>query len=237
MVERVSVLIDSKALTSETVDPEAQVSQQCAKLVSALSVLETFCKTGEGALHFSWAVFGTRADGFRSVDKCVADQLRRVVTTIPILSKRRSQDLAPESHTKIDKVLERLRYVATRQLKGGRRLDQLITNVGDTKPALSEVDAGLLALLKALAAHVGVLNKCFSGSAVRSLPIRFRITLTSCPFLDRTPLLPGPSAIARHSTKEPSSRTLSSPTLNSSSTTASPLPTPSPTSKIGRAHV
>lgn len=54
MVERVSLLIDSKALAFGTVDPEAQVSQLCAKFVSALSVLEAFCKSGEGALHPLW---------------------------------------------------------------------------------------------------------------------------------------------------------------------------------------
>jgi hypothetical protein len=62
MVERVSSLIGSSASSSVKVDPEAQVSQVCAKVLSAMTVLEVFFKSEEGEL-------------FKGKRRCAADVL------------------------------------------------------------------------------------------------------------------------------------------------------------------
>ena len=138
-VERVSTLLGGKGTSpaSGPVDSESQASQVCARVIHTLSALEMYVKTSE--------------DNGR-----LGDQLLRTINQIPLLSvlRARPASVSAETHKKVDKVLERLRYVAVRRVRSDRRLDQLVTPKGLVKAApANDVDAGLLKLLDALAAH------------------------------------------------------------------------------------
>lgn len=80
--------------------------------------------------------------------------MRRLNSILPVLTRLRSSSFGQNANQKIDKIVERLRYVTIRRAKGSNRLDQLMTAAGSEKRALSEVDGLLLSLLDVVVCHV-----------------------------------------------------------------------------------
>ncbi|GAA5982183.1 hypothetical protein JCM10908_004771 [Rhodotorula pacifica] len=146
-VERIAQLggpATSDALGTEpSSDPNAQASQLVAKVANALAVYEIWLKTNE--------------------DRSVADQLRRTMSILPVLTRLRcpsspsqSSDvrLSSKSIVRLDKTLDRLRYVLVKRIKNGQRMDQLVTQAGTGLASLNEVDAIGRTLLDRVMAHV-----------------------------------------------------------------------------------
>lgn len=50
MMDRVLDLINSKVSGAKSVSPDIRASQTCARMLASLSILEVFCKTGEGEM-------------------------------------------------------------------------------------------------------------------------------------------------------------------------------------------
>lgn len=112
-----------------------------AKVANALAVFEVWLKTNE--------------------DRSVTDQLRRTTSILPALTRLRcpgpeSGDIAlsADSTTRLDKTLDRLRYVLVKRIKGAKRMDQLVTQSGTEAPTLSEIDRVGRTLLDRLMGHV-----------------------------------------------------------------------------------
>ncbi|ORY92414.1 peptidase family C50-domain-containing protein [Leucosporidium creatinivorum] len=151
MVERVSNLLGGSSTSSspadnKPVDLEAQCAQVCAKVLNSLSVIEHYFKTGE--------------------DKSYLDHSRRIITSLPILSRlRTNSSVSPASHSKIDKMLERLRYVVMKRHKGEKRVDQLTTSAGEKRKEKGEKEGEeqkmCEALLEGVVAHVESLSRTF----------------------------------------------------------------------------
>lgn len=94
-------------------------------------------------------------------DRSVADQLRRATSILPTLTRLRcpetargETDLSREAVVRIDKTLDRLRYVIVKRIKGTNRMDQLVTHSGTEPSSLGEIDMAARSLLDRLMAHV-----------------------------------------------------------------------------------
>ncbi|BGP62219.1 separin protein [Rhodotorula toruloides] len=130
-VERISTLLgaDNRSSASPTdVHPDLLSSQICAKLASVLSVFDIWVKT-------------SGAD-----DRGVVDQMRRLSGLLPVLTKLRCGTTAEggrapsnDSKSKIDKTVDRLRYVFAKHVKSGKRMDQLLTPATVAAPPADEV--------------------------------------------------------------------------------------------------
>lgn len=121
--------------------PDTQASQLVAKVANALAVFEIWLKTNE--------------------DRAVADQLRRTTSILPALTRLRCPGpesghvaLSTDSTTRLDKTLDRLRYVLVKRIKGAKRMDQLVMQSANEAPTLSEIDSVGRTLLDRLMAHV-----------------------------------------------------------------------------------
>ncbi|GAA5956273.1 hypothetical protein JCM8115_001674 [Rhodotorula mucilaginosa] len=156
-VERIAQLTGTGSLdepgSAAASNPDTQASQLVAKVANALAVFEIWLKTNE--------------------DRAVADQLRRTTSILPALTRLRCPDpasghveLSTDSTTRLDKTLDRLRYVLVKRIKGAKRMDQLVTQSGNAAPNLSEIDSVGRTLLDRLMAHVErVLGSVPAGKA------------------------------------------------------------------------
>ncbi|GAA5908652.1 hypothetical protein JCM5296_006001 [Sporobolomyces johnsonii] len=132
LIERVSSLLGSPSPSpssspSSPVDPCSQLARLCAKTIEALSVFDIWLKSHQSP---------DKAGG-------VADQLRRVLGCLPVLTRLRclpSTEVPTEAKSKLDKTLDALRHVLARHLRSGgvdgppKRPDQLLTPPGSSKP-------------------------------------------------------------------------------------------------------
>ncbi|GAA5868801.1 hypothetical protein JCM1840_005124 [Sporobolomyces johnsonii] len=132
LIERVSSLLGSpspspSSSSSPPVDPCSQLAQLCAKTIEALSVFDIWLKSHQSP---------DKAGG-------VADQLRRVLGWLPVLTQLRclpSSEVPTEAKSRLDKTLDALRHVLARHLRSGgvdgppKRPDQLLTPPGSSKP-------------------------------------------------------------------------------------------------------
>ncbi|BGO99409.1 separin protein [Rhodotorula toruloides] len=144
-VERISTLLGAENGSSAgptDVHPDLLSSQICAKLASVLSVFEIWVKT-------------SGAD-----DRGVVDQMRRLSGLLPVLTKLRCAATAEggrapsnDSKTKIDKTVDRLRYVFAKHVKAGKRMDQLLTPADAIPPPVDEVTVLAKVALDRLAHH------------------------------------------------------------------------------------
>lgn len=184
MVERVSDLLGGSSTPTSTTDSkpadlETQCAQVCAKMLNSLSVIEHYFKTGEGE---SQAFSNVRSSTGNSIaqpcspsttttDKSYLDHSRRIITSLPILSRlRTNSSISPASHSKIDKIIERLRYVVMKRHKGEKRVDQLTTGAGEKREEKSEEVQMCERVLEAVVSHVESLSRNF-GKEVG--PLRF----------------------------------------------------------------
>ncbi|GAA5874618.1 hypothetical protein JCM3774_004663 [Rhodotorula dairenensis] len=140
--------------SAAAVDPNAQACHLVAKVANALAVFEVWAKTNE--------------------DRSVADHLRRATSILPTLTRLRCPEPAPseadlslESLARIDKTLDRLRYVLVKRIKGTNRMDHLVTQSGTEPPSLSEIDSAGRSLLDRLMAHVERVHRSTGASKAR----------------------------------------------------------------------
>lgn len=139
-IERIAELAGPAGPEETAVDPDAQAEQLTAKVAGALAVFEIWVKTNE--------------------DRSIADQLRRTSSLLPVLTRLRcgspeseERRLAADTVTRVDKTLDRLRYVLVKRIKNGKRLDQLVVHAGSAPPDLHEIDHVARTTLDRVAAH------------------------------------------------------------------------------------
>lgn len=89
------------------------------------------------------------------------------MSTLPAITRSRAQDLSSTAHTKIDKVLERLRFVAVRCLEGDRRPDDMLALPGVAKLPATQVEEVLFTLIDELVRQTESLRQSYSKSLVR----------------------------------------------------------------------
>ncbi|GAA5914661.1 hypothetical protein JCM8208_000403 [Rhodotorula glutinis] len=146
-VSRASALlgIPSSSTSSPSAAPASPALQSthlCAKLANSLALFESAQRTPNAP--------PPPAD--------LADALRRALGAVPLLTPLRllpATDLDHTERNKIDKLVDRARYVLAKHAKRGvARLDQLMAPAdAPPGPAPSEVDELVRAVLEALAAH------------------------------------------------------------------------------------
>lgn len=74
-----------------------------------------------------------------STDKGYSDHSLRLLNLLPTLSRLRAlPSVSPSSLAKIDKLLDRLRYVVARWMRGEKRVDQLMRTEGEKAPEIEE---------------------------------------------------------------------------------------------------
>ncbi|GEM07556.1 cysteine peptidase C50 [Rhodotorula toruloides] len=144
-VERISTLLgadNSVSAGCADVHPDLLTSQSCARLVSVLSIFELWTKRSSAE------------------DRGVVDQLRRLGGLLPVLTRLRCASTrggagAPSSDsiTKIDKTVDRLRYVLAKHVKAGKRMDQLLTPANTAAPPVDEITTHAKVALDQLAHH------------------------------------------------------------------------------------
>ncbi|GAA5945755.1 hypothetical protein JCM3775_005840 [Rhodotorula graminis] len=145
-VSRASALLGIPSSTTSSpsatpISPAVQSSHLCAKLANSLALFESSQRTPDAP----------PAD--------LADALRRALGALPLLTPLRlllpTSALDRAERTKIDKLVDRARYVLAKHAKRGvARLDQLMTPAdAPPGPAPSDVDELVRAVLEALAAH------------------------------------------------------------------------------------
>lgn len=105
-------------------------------------------------------------------DKGYLAQLTRIISLIPLLTRlRTSFTTSQHSTTKIDKLLERLRYVVARKIKNGRRLDQCVSKDEKEKEKEGgEEDGGGKEMRKVLESFVRHAEEVIKVHPVRSSP-------------------------------------------------------------------
>ena len=127
--------------------PAVQSTHLCAKLANSLALFESAQRTPDAP------------------PPDLADALRRALGALPLLTPLRllpataASDLDRAERTKIDKLVDRARYVLAKHAKRGvPRLDQLMVPAdAPPGPAPSEVDELVRGVLDALAAHAAAL--------------------------------------------------------------------------------
>ena len=125
--------------------PAVQSTHLCAKLANSLALFESAQRTPDAP------------------PPDLADALRRALGALPLLTPLRllpaTADLDRAERTKIDKLVDRARYVLAKHAKRGvPRLDQLMVPAdAPPGPAPSEVDELVRGVLDALAAHAEAL--------------------------------------------------------------------------------
>ncbi|BGP39728.1 separin protein [Rhodotorula kratochvilovae] len=145
-ISRVSTLlgISSSPASSPSAapaSPAVQTTHLCAKIANSLAAFESSLRTPAPAAE-------------------VADALRHLLGALPLLTPLRlrllpAADVPRADRTKIDKLVDRARFVLARYAKRDiARVDQLMRPAGEAPPRpLSEVDALVCEALDALAVH------------------------------------------------------------------------------------
>lgn len=143
-IERVAQLggsADNAALPEADIDADARAAHLTAKVVSALAVFEIWVKTNE--------------------DRSVAEQLRRTASLLPTLTRLRCagsttaerKGLEAQTVVRLDKAIDRLRYVLAKKVKNGRRLDQLVRHTAGPAPLPDDPDTLVNATLDCVTTH------------------------------------------------------------------------------------
>ncbi|GAA6027635.1 hypothetical protein JCM8097_007957 [Rhodosporidiobolus ruineniae] len=142
------------ATTSEPpVDPEVATSQLCAKILNALGAFEAWSKSASPPSS------SAPPSPPSPVEEAVIAQLHSLTAALPSLTRLRASSpsgpaLAPELRSKIDRTLERARYVFAKHLKrGGKRAEQLLVPAGAAVAPVQPVDKAVREALDRLAVH------------------------------------------------------------------------------------
>ncbi|GAA5885666.1 hypothetical protein JCM6882_007518 [Rhodosporidiobolus microsporus] len=154
-VERLSALFglttpppsSTAAGTEPAEDPALSASRLCATLLNALSTFEGF----SSASSSSSSSPTSQADALSA--------LQALTALIPSLTRLRllpcPTSLDPPTRLKIDKTLDRARYVLVKHLKGGKRVEALLCPQGEARGQLGkdEVGRAVRGAVEALVVH------------------------------------------------------------------------------------
>ncbi|GJN89037.1 hypothetical protein Rhopal_002011-T1 [Rhodotorula paludigena] len=161
-IERVSHLLGVDSSPSDSScpippDPSAHATQLCAKLANALAAFESHTRASPPSSDEAKA-------------SAVADQLRRASSALPLLTRLRTSFSAGSLEAaKIDKLVDRTRYILVKHLKRGvSRLDQLIVPLGAPAPARTELEAVTREAVERLATHAEALAAHEAGNDART---------------------------------------------------------------------
>ncbi|GAA5821500.1 hypothetical protein JCM3770_000600 [Rhodotorula araucariae] len=142
-IARVSTLLGipsspASSASNAPVSPLIQVTHLCAKIANSLAIFEASLRMPSPTVE-------------------VADALRRLLGALPLLTPLRldrSTEVGHSDRAKIDKVVDRARFVLARYAKRGvARVDLLMVPAGEPSPRLGEIDELAREVLDALAAH------------------------------------------------------------------------------------
>ncbi|GAA5830726.1 hypothetical protein JCM11251_001054 [Rhodosporidiobolus azoricus] len=156
-VERVSALLGLSSLptppSQETTDelladPYSSASHLCSKLLNALSSFETSASSSSSSSSSSTS-FSSTSEPVSALH-CLSDLVPSLTRLRLLPSPSR---LDHSTRTKIDKTLDRARYVLVKHLKGGRRIEGLMTPQGGTMNEVDETGRAVREAVDKLAVH------------------------------------------------------------------------------------